>query len=188
MRLRGVLPSTALAASLAAGAFGLVHAHATPAGVHAAMVAASSAEREPTIPLAFVAPQYPTAVGDQAASLADDVNAERAKHGLAPLSRDATLDRFAQAKAVEMAARGYFGHTDPDGVTFADRMHAWHWPVAYTAENIAFDRDEAHANVAFVTSPPHEANIVDPNERRIGVAVVTVGNGQTFYVEDFSAN
>ncbi|HEX3550910.1 MAG TPA: CAP domain-containing protein [Candidatus Elarobacter sp.] len=185
MRLHALVPAVALAAALA-GAGGAVHAHA-PASVHAPLVSANG-EIERSIAIAFVEPQYPTPVLTEADALAADVNDERAKHGVAPLARDATLDRFAQAKAVEMAARGYFGHTDPDGITFQDRMHAWHWPVAYVGENIAFDRDEPRAHQAFVNSPPHEANIVDGNEKRIGVAVVTVGTGQTFYVEDFSAN
>jgi uncharacterized protein YkwD len=151
-----------------------------------APLVSASTHVETTVPLALVNPHYPTSVDDEASALADDVNAERAKHGLAPLRRTVALDRFAQAKAVEMAARGYFGHTDPDGVTFQDRMRAWHWPTAYVAENIAFDRDEPHAHAAFVNSPPHYANVIDPRERRFGVAVVTVGEGETFYVEDFS--
>jgi uncharacterized protein YkwD len=145
-----------------------------------------SAEVEAPITIAFVNAQYPQPVTDQAQALADDVNAERVKRGLQPLTRDATLDRFAYAKAVEMASRGYFGHTDPDGITFQDRMRAWHWPTPYAAENIAFDRDEPHAHRAFMNSPGHASNILDRNERRIGVAVVTVGDHETFYVQDFS--
>ncbi len=100
--------------------------------------------------------------------------------------RDETLDRFAYAKAVEMAARGYFGHTDPNGITFQDRLRTWRWPTSYAAENIAFDWDEPHAHSAFMHSPDHAANVLDGNERRIGVGVVTVGDRETFYVEDFS--
>ncbi len=143
--------------------------------------------QEQTISIAFVNPQYPKTLGTEADALAADVNAERARHGLPPLVRDATLDRFAHAKASEMAARGYFGHTDPDGVTFQDRLRAWHWPVAYACENIAFDRGEKAAHAAFVNSPGHYANLMDGKVRRIGVGVVTVGDGETFYVEDFSA-
>ena len=80
----------------------------------------------------------------------------------------------------------YFGHTDPAGITFQDRMRAAHWATPYVAENIAFDRDERHANAAFVNSPGHYANMIDPNERRVGVAVITVGRGETFYVQVFS--
>jgi len=143
--------------------------------------------QEQTISIAFVNPQYPKTLRGEADALAADVNAERARHGVPALVRDATLDRFAHAKATEMAARGYFGHTDPDGVTFQDRLRAWHWPVAYASENIAFDRDEPAAHAAFVNSPGHYANLIDGKVRRVGVAVVTVGDGETFYVEDFSA-
>jgi uncharacterized protein YkwD len=143
---------------------------------------------EAPITISFVNPHYPTPAMDQARALADDVNAERVKRGLPPLARDTTLDRFAYAKAVEMAARGYFGHTDPDGITFQDRLRAWHWPNTYAAENIAFDRDERAAHTAFMNSPGHASNVLDRNEARIGVAVVTVGTNETFYVEDFSGN
>jgi uncharacterized protein YkwD len=139
---------------------------------------------ESAISIAFVDSHAPVTLPAQANALAGDLNAERAKHGLPTLVRDATLDRFAYAKAVDMAARGYFGHTDPDGVTFQDRVRAWNLQT-YAAENIAFDRNERAAHAAFVKSPPHFANLVDPNSRRVGVAVVTVGPGETFYVEDF---
>jgi uncharacterized protein YkwD len=146
-----------------------------------------SEAQEATVTIALVNPQYPTPRADEARALADDVNAERAKHGLAPLARDAQLDRFAYAKAVDMAARGYFGHTDPDGVAFQDRLRAFHWQNTYAAENIAFDWDEPRAHAAFMNSPPHAQNVLDPKQRRIGVAVITVGPHETFYVEDFSA-
>jgi uncharacterized protein YkwD len=144
--------------------------------------------QEAPITISFVNPHYPQPAMDQARALADDVNAERVKRGLPSLVRDATLDRFAAAKATEMAARGYFGHTDPDGITFQDRLRAWHWPNTYAAENIAFDRDEPHAHTAFMNSPGHASNVLDRNERRIGVAVVTVGEHETFYVETFLGN
>ncbi|HZO94893.1 MAG TPA: CAP domain-containing protein [Candidatus Baltobacteraceae bacterium] len=149
------------------------------------MVSASNSV-EQTVSIAYVNPHFPTVNVRQADALTGDLNAERARYGLQPLQRDASLDRIAYAKAVDMAARGYFGHTDPDGITFYDRMREYKWPTDYVAENIAFDRSEPAANTAFNTSPPHHQNIVDPNERKVGIAVVTVGDGETFYVEDFS--
>jgi uncharacterized protein YkwD len=149
-------------------------------------VFSSEVTGEVPIRIPLVDPHYPVSADTEAKSLAADVNAERAKRGLPILQRDETLDRFAYAKAVEMAARGYFGHTDTNGVTFQDRLHAWHWPTSYAAENIAFDWDEPRAHTAFMNSPPHAQNVLDPNEKKIGVAVVTVGDRETFYVEDFS--
>ena len=159
----------------------------SPFAVHGPFVSASQDWGERPIAIALVNP-HPHADPAQAQELADGVNAERAKRGLPPLVRDAALDRVAYAKAVDMAARGYFGHTDPNGVTFAQRMQAWHWPTAYVAENIAFDSNEQRAQTAFVNSPDHYSNQVDPHEREIGVAVITVGKDQTFYVEDFSGS
>ena len=170
---------------LALVSFGSIRPVGQPAP--AALVANSHAP-ETAKRIALVNPHYPVNVAADAATLAAHVNAARAERGIPPLARDEVLDRFAYAKAVEMAARGYFGHTDPDGITFNDRLTAWHWPTQYAAENIAFDRDEPSAHAAFMNSPPHAQNLLDPHEKRIGVAVVSVGDGETFYVEDFSGN
>ena len=150
------------------------------------MVYSTEVTGEVAIKIALVNPHYPVNLADEASTLASDVNSERVKRGLPALVRDDMLDRFAYAKAVEMAARGYFGHTDTNGVTFQDRLHAWYWPTDYAAENIAFDWDETHAHSAFMESPPHARNLLDRNEKKIGVAVVNVGDRESFYVEDFS--
>ena len=155
------------------------------AAAHASMASASQVV-ESTIPIALINRKRPVNLDAEARSLAADLNGERAKRGVPALTRDAALDQIAYAKGLDMAQRGYFGHTDPAGITFQDRMRAAHWPTAYVAENIAFDQDERHANVAFVNSPDHYANMIDPNERRLGVAVVTAGRGETFYVQVFS--
>lgn len=146
----------------------------------------ASQEVEGTVQIALVNVHNPVSVDSDAARLVADTNRERASRGIAPLVRDPDLDRCARAKAVDMALRGYFGHTSPDGVTFQDRMRAARWPTAYVGENIAFDRNEPAAELAFVQSPPHLSNIVDPRQHRIGTAAVNVGARETFYVEDFS--
>jgi uncharacterized protein YkwD len=177
---------TAPIAGLAAILLALSPATAN-APLHAPMISASQDAPEAPIAIALVNP-HPHALEADAQALADGVNAERANHGLPALQRDAALDRVAYAKAVDMAARGYYGHTDPNGVTFAERMQAWHWPTAYVAENIAFGSNEPRAQLAFVNSPAHYSNQIDPREKSIGVAVITVGRDETFYVEDFSGN
>jgi uncharacterized protein YkwD len=149
------------------------------------LVAASDVPEAPIV-MAFVNPHRPQLVAEQGRALANDLNAERVKRGVPALVADEILNQFAYAKAVGMASRAYFGHTDPDGVTFADRLRALHWPTQYAAENIAFDLDELHAHLAFMRSAPHAANLLDPNEHRMGIAVVTVGTHETFYVEVFS--
>ena len=85
-----------------------------------------------------------------------------------------------------MAARHYFGHTDPNGVTFQDRLRQAGMRYRYAAENMAFDQDERAANQAFLHSPGHYSNIVDPHPRKLGIAVVAAGDGEVFYVEEFA--
>jgi uncharacterized protein YkwD len=156
-----------------------------PLSLNPALVAGSQAA-EPVIAISFISPHAPQVLAGEQTALAADANAERTRRGLPALVRDEALDRFAYAKGLEMASRAYFGHTNPDGITFQDRLRAFHWPTPYAAENIAFDRDEPHAHAAFMNSPPHARNLLDPRERRFGVAVVTVQTNETFYVQDFS--
>jgi uncharacterized protein YkwD len=146
------------------------------------LAAAASSE---CVQLAFVNPHQPTVVSSEARLLVSDVNAARAQRGLPALSEDAKLSRFALEVAQKMAAQHYFGHTDPNGVTFQDRLRAAGYQNRYAAENMAFDQDERHAHAAFLRSPGHYANIIDQHPRKIGVAVVAAGDGEVFYVEEF---
>ena len=126
-----------------------------PAFTAPAALVRASGNVEPAIAIALVNVHAPVSLERDAQTLAADVNRVRSQRGLPLLTRDASLDRFAQAKAADMAARGYFGHTSPDGVSFQDRMRAGRWPTQYVAENIAFDVNEPAAHRAFVNSPPH---------------------------------
>ncbi len=148
--------------------------------------AAALASSQDCIELAYLRPHAPQVEPVEARLLMRDVNAARAQRGLPPLSPDDGLSQFALQVAEQMAARHYFGHTDPNGVTFQDRLRASHLRYGYAAENMAFDQDESHANQAFLHSPGHYANIVDGHPHRVGAAVVAAGDGEVFYVEEFS--
>jgi uncharacterized protein YkwD len=149
-------------------------------------MAATAASEEDCIQLAYIRPHRPVVVPAEERALVRDVNVARAQRGLAALTPDETLSRFAMQVAEQMATRRYFGHTDPNGVTFQDRLRASNIRYRFAAENMAFDQDEPHANEAFLSSPGHYANIVDPHPHRIGVAVVAAGDGEVFYVEEFA--
>ncbi|HZO93561.1 MAG TPA: CAP domain-containing protein [Candidatus Baltobacteraceae bacterium] len=150
-------------------------------------VAATASESSETIDLAYLRPHRPVVQPSQAHRLLADVNAAREQRGLPPLVEDPQLSRFALEVAEQMATRHYFGHTDPDGVTFEDRVRSSGLRFRYAAENMAFDEDEAHANEAFLTSPGHYANIVDRHPRYVGTAVVSAGDGEVFFVEEFAS-
>ncbi len=146
----------------------------------------ATASEEDCVQLAYMRPHRPEVVQTDARALFGDVNAARAQRGLGPLAEDQTLSNFAMQVALQMAQRHYFGHTDPNGVTFKDRLRAFGMGHRYAAENIAFDQDEHAANQAFLRSPGHFDNIVDRHAHKLGVAVVAAGDGEVFYVEEFA--
>jgi uncharacterized protein YkwD len=148
--------------------------------------AAAAASRDGWVRVSLAHPHAPHVVAAEARALFADVNATRVRHGLAPLVADEGLEGLALAVARHMAAQRYFGHTDPSGVTFRDRLRAAGYQYRYAAENLAFDRDEAHANAAFLQSPGHYENIVDRHPTKLGIAVLAAGDGEIFYVEEFS--
>jgi len=116
-------------------------------------------------------------------------NDERTENDLGVLTENPTLDKAAQAKANDMAAKGYFSHTGPDG------QPPWHWFVEagydyhYAGENLAVRFDDSKQVVdAWMASPTHRANIVKPVYTQIGIGVADgmyQGLPATFVVQFF---
>lgn len=115
------------------------------------------------------------------AALADLTNQQRTSEHLAPLSDNPLLDQAAQAKAEDMAAKGYFAHTSPDGKT------PWYWldqagyNYDYAGENLAVDfTDSSDVTQAWMNSPAHRANIEKASYTEVGTGVATgVYEGRT---------
>jgi hypothetical protein len=102
--------------------------------------------------------------------LVDETNEERDGANLNILKRNATLDKAAQLKAEDMAARGYFSHNTPDGKT------PWYWfdqasyKYVHAGENLAVHfTDSSDVVDAWMKSPSHRANILNGNYREIGI-------------------
>lgn len=96
--------------------------------------------------------------------IAAKVNEERAKNGLAPLTRNPLLDKSAEAKCADMVAKDYWSHNAPDGTK------TWHFisdtGVSYQSagENLAYGYPSAPAVVSgWMNSPGHRANILNGN-------------------------
>jgi len=105
------------------------------------------------------------------AVLTDYANDTRGNMSLAPLSIDPLLVEAAQMKANDMAAKSYFAHTSPEGVS------PWFWisragyNFTYAGENLAVHfADSYDVHKAWLNSPGHRANIVNTNFTEIGIA------------------
>ena len=98
------------------------------------------------------------------------VNAERRRAGRAPLSLSPELGRVAQAHACDMAKRGYFSHTSPDGRSMAERTNRAGLPrLCAMGENIARgQRDVPSVMAGWMRSSGHRRNILDRDFTLVG--------------------
>jgi stress response protein SCP2 len=137
-----------------------------------------------------VADERPAPQGQaEAGPLAEVVtrtNAERARHGLRPLTLDARLARAAQAHSVDMVRRGFFAHENPDGKQVWDRAVAACYPYRKVAENIAAGQRTAEEVVlGWMNSPGHRANILDGELAQIGVGCAEGGTYGVYWTQVF---
>lgn len=100
-------------------------------------------------------------------------NVERAKNGLNPLNENNVLSQAAIAKGNDMLAKGYWAHFAPDGTTPWSFFLSFGYKYKYAGENLARDfSDAASAVNAWMNSPSHRENILNPNYEDIGIGVV----------------
>ncbi|MFK0230318.1 CAP domain-containing protein [Streptomyces sp. NPDC090303] len=112
------------------------------------------------------------------------VNDERAKVGCSPVRADAKLASLAGAFSADMAARGFFDHTDPDGDTPWVRAEQA-GVTGMGGENIARGQVDAAAVMAsWMNSDGHRANILNCDFTTLGVGVV-FGDGGPWWTQDF---
>jgi uncharacterized protein YkwD len=117
----------------------------------------------------------------------NQVNAARAAYGFAPIVLDATISAVASAHAWDQAINGYFSHTGLNGSTRESRLRAAGVSFVWGGENQCYlmgrseqaTLDWCHAQ--FMAEPypgqwNHIANILNPNARRMGVGIATVGS------------
>ncbi|MEU2053772.1 CAP domain-containing protein [Streptomyces bungoensis] len=112
------------------------------------------------------------------------VNEERAKVGCSALAANSSLTGLAEGFSDDMAARGFFDHTDPDGASPWDRA-AKAGITGLGGENIARGQADAAAVMqAWMNSPGHRANILNCDFKTLGVGV-HFGAGGPWWTQDF---
>ncbi|MEU9128471.1 sigma-70 family RNA polymerase sigma factor [Kitasatospora sp. NPDC048540] len=133
---------------------------------------------------AAVPPASPPSA-DTVQQVIDLVNAERAKAGCGPVKASTKLQEAAQKHSDDMAARGFFDHTNPDGAGPQQRIDATGYKWNTWGENIARgQRDAAAVMDAWMHSEGHRANILNCAFTELGVGVHT-GTGGPWWTQDF---
>jgi len=124
-------------------------------------------------------------------ALVDLTNEDREAENLSTLTVNPVLVAAAQAKADDMAAKGYFAHVTPEG------NQPWYWfslagyDYSAAGENLAVNfSDSEIVEEAWMKSPTHRANILNVKFTEIGIATARgeyKGRETTFVVQMFGA-
>lgn len=112
-------------------------------------------------------------------------NQARTQNGLSPLAWDSSLAEAAAQHSARMAEQGNLSHQYPGEADLAARASAAGAHFRKIAENVALGPSASSLHAQWMKSPPHRANILDPQLNAIGIAVIRVGDN-LFATQDFS--
>ncbi|MCC2113129.1 MAG: CAP domain-containing protein [Hyphomicrobiales bacterium] len=105
------------------------------------------------------------------ASARDMVNAYRARNGLPPVTIDAKLMAVAEREAKAMADADRVAHAIDRGNALSDRLAAAGYGFGVAVENVSAGYYTfAEAFSGWRDSPQHNANMLNPNVQRMGIA------------------
>jgi uncharacterized protein YkwD len=122
--------------------------------------------------------------------IVDATNIERINAGLLPLQINTKLETSASVKTYDMIDRQYFEHNSPSGKGVSDLGREAGYEYVVMGENLALGvfAESSDVVAAWMQSPGHRANILNPKYQEIGVYVVKAqyqGRDAWFAVQHF---
>jgi uncharacterized protein YkwD len=136
------------------------------------------------IAFALAAPLF--AVDDSnpamASAVIEQMNRERATHGLKPLRVNGELCAAALDRIDDMFAKHYFSHVSPDGIQPWEWVDKRGYDYRAMGENLAVGYSTAESVVdGWMHSPKHRENVLMPAFDEVGVAVVPASPQRPFH-------
>jgi uncharacterized protein YkwD len=134
------------------------------------------------------ADSWPADIGGArvAAAVSCLTNEYRSSLGLPGYTVDGRTTQAAQAHADDMAARGHYAHSTPEGAAFTTWLDAAGVPWRAAGENIGRQNTTARAVVqAWIASPAHEANLRSPDFTHAGYAIAFSSQYAFVWVQEF---
>jgi len=121
-------------------------------------------------------------------SLHEKINKHRAEIGAPPLEISMPATFAAQDHTTDMCIRGFFDHTNPDGLKPGDRLSNYGVKWSKYGENIQkltmIDDIASKIDENFQNSPDHKKNRLDKDFTHIGIGLYKCGN-EMFVTELF---
>lgn len=100
-------------------------------------------------------------------------NEERKLNGLGELTLNTSLSKGAEEKAADMFKNDYWAHVSPDGREPWYFFNKVGYDYSFAGENLAKNFNDSKGVVrAWMNSPSHRENLLNPNYNEIGFAVV----------------
>lgn len=116
------------------------------------------------------------------------VNKVRQENGLNAVTWAEDVAKVARAHSGDMINRGFFSHTNPDGLSPFDRLKNNGISYRTAGENIAYGQKTPEAVMdAWMNSSGHRANILNKNVKEMGVGAVKNSNGTVYWTQMFIA-
>jgi len=106
-------------------------------------------------------------------ALTNFTNKARMALGIQTLKENPKLEEAAYLKAKDIIEKDYFSHQSPEGISPWDWFKKAGYDYKFAGENLAIgflDSEEVHQ--AWLDSPSHKQNLLDPNYSEIGIAVL----------------
>ena len=124
----------------------------------------------------------------------DELNADRAANGLAPVVANDVLSGLAHERSQQILASGLFSHYDAAGkLVFAGMLDGAGFPYLFAGENLAENNVRSlqdsmnEANAQLMNSPEHRANILNSRFDQVGIGIAgPAAGGQFYYTEIFA--
>lgn len=114
------------------------------------------------------------------------VNIQRTNSGLQPLTTNWELSRIARYKSQDMINKNYFSHISPTYGSPFNMIENFGIKFSSGGENIAMgQKTAAEVVAAWMNSPGHRANILNPSYTQIGVGLAKNGQGVCYWTQMF---
>lgn len=114
------------------------------------------------------------------------VNIQRVNNGLPKLTANWQLSRIARYKSQDMINKNYFSHISPTYGSPFNMMENFGLKFSAAGENIAMGQQTPSSVVtAWMNSPGHRANILNPSYTQIGVGLAKNSNGTCYWTQMF---
>lgn len=136
------------------------------------------------------APAPPVAAVTWQAELLNLTNAERTSRGLRAMTLCGPITNAAQGHSNFQAQKNVMTHTGVNGSSVGTRLSWAGYRWTFAGENVAMGASSykvADIVKAWMASPSHRANILNPNYVHMGVARTASSNGTLHWTQNFGA-